>query len=353
MHRILRDDFKRISNCLMDKASLKGTRWLITGPTGMIGSYFLSFLSWLNEAELDGSLSITALHRRELDPSDPNVGWLLGKKYLEFRRVDLSENFDLQADDQFDYVFHGASNAAPRAYLADPIGTINANVRATQVFLDHLKTSDSLKGFVFVSSGEIYGNPDIKDVPTPEEYLGLTNHLTPRSCYVEAKRFAETLCWNYFQAYDMPVKIIRPVHVYGPGFREGDSRVWADFIVKAARGEAIEILSDGKARRGFCYLADAVAQIMVIIQKGEPGSVYNVGNDEHLSIKELADLIAGLAAPPVPVIVKNEVPAYLQGSPQISCPSIARVAHLAPLLKTPIEHGMKQSIDWFDSLIGR
>lgn len=353
MHRILRDDFKRISNCLMDKASLKGTRWLITGPTGMIGSYFLSFLSWLNEAELDGSLSITALYRRELDPSDPNVGWLLGKKYLEFRRVDLSENFDLQADDQFDYVFHGASNAAPRAYLADPIGTINANVRATQVFLDHLKTSDSLKGFVFVSSGEIYGNPDIKDVPTPEEYLGLTNHLTPRSCYVEAKRFAETLCWNYFQAYDMPVKIIRPVHVYGPGFREGDSRVWADFIVKAARGEAIEILSDGKARRGFCYLADAVAQIMVIIRKGEPGSVYNVGNDEHLSIKELADLIAGLAAPPVPVIVKNEVPAYLQGSPQISCPSIARVAHLAPLLKTPIEHGMKQSIDWFDSLIGR
>jgi nucleoside-diphosphate-sugar epimerase len=216
--------------------------------------------------------------------------------------------------------------------------------------LEHLKESKKLKAFLYFGSGEIYGNPDIGNIPTSESYAGITNHLSARSCYVESKRFAETLCWNYMKEYNIPVKIIRPVHVYGPGFRENDSRVWADFIVRAARGENIEILGDGLSRRGFCYLADAVLQMMAVIQKGNIGEVYNIGNDTHISIKELADIIARKSERNVAVDIKNQLPAYLQGSPEVSCPSIDKVKQLMPILNTSIEDGIEKSITWFLSL---
>jgi nucleoside-diphosphate-sugar epimerase len=313
----------------------------------MICSYFLAFLCWLNEEELGGSMRITAIHRSDLDASDPNVGFLLGKEYLTFRRVDLGREFALSADDAYDYVLHGATSAAPRGYLADPVGTINVNVLATRTMLEHFRAGSRLKSFIYVSSGEIYGNPDSAHVPTPEEYLGTTDHLTPRSCYVESKRFTETLCWNYARQYQVPVQIIRPVQVFGPGFREHDSRVWVDFIVNACHGRDIEILSDGTARRGFCYQADAVTQLLAVIQRGELSGVYNIGNDEHISIRELAEIVAGLSPHPVRVNVQNNLPGYLQGSPQISCPSIGKVRALSPLLKTGMAEGLKKSFDWF------
>lgn len=315
----------------------------------MICSYFLSFLSWLNHEELKGSLRITALHRGELRPDDPCVGHLLKDDAIVFRRVDMGRPFTLDSDDEYDYVVHGATSAAPRGYLADPVGTINVNVMATQVMLEHFRQSRRLKSLLYMSSGEIYGNPASADVPTPETYLGATDHLSPRSCYVEAKRFTETLCLNYHRQYQVPVRIIRPVQVFGPGFRASDSRAWADFICKSLHGQPIEILGDGFSRRGYCYLADAVTQVMAVLRDGKDGEVYNIGSEEHISIRELADIIASFATPPVQVHVKNELPGYLQGSPQLSCPSITKVSALGHLLNTGTREGMKRSYDWFTS----
>ena len=217
MNRVLIDDFKRIRPYIVDKEALRASRWLITGSRGMMCSYLIAFLSWFNEAELDGSMKITALQRNMPDVTDPNVGFLVGKEYIEFKEIDLSNEFTLLENDRFDYVLHGATYAAPENYLADPIATINVNVKATQILLEHFKKSKNLKAYINVSSGEIYGDVDSKDVPTKEEYLGRRNHLSPRSCYFESKRFSETLCWHYHRQYQIPIKIIRPIQVYGPG----------------------------------------------------------------------------------------------------------------------------------------
>lgn len=347
MNKVLQEDYEMLSPYVTDKSLLQDTRWMVTGCTGMTGSYFLSFLSWLNEQELNGTARITAVHRGNLNANLANIGHLLDKPYIEFRQIDLSKDFSLNDDDRYDFVFHAASNAAPRTYLNDPIGTMNTNVKATQILLDHLLGCKRLRAFLFVSSGEIYGDPDIDNIPTKEEYIGITDHLKPRACYVEAKKFAETLCSNYSKQYGLPAKMIRPVHIYGPGFREHDSRVWADFVSKAARGQDIEILSDGKARRGFCYLADALAQIFAVIQKGQPGEVYNIGNDQHISIKDLADIVAAVAGNNIEVIIKNQLPGYLLESPKISCPSIDKVASLGPLLRTSVHKGIEKSFSWF------
>lgn len=349
LNPVLAEDFVRIASLLPNRGALAGSRWLITGVTGMICSYFLSFLSWLNETELNSSLRVTAIHRGDLEAGDPGIGYLLDNKYIDFRRIDLGTDFRLLAEDDFDHVVHGATSAAPRGYLADPVGTISVNVLATRIMLEHFRSRTSLKSFLYMSSGEIYGNPDNAHVPTPESYLGVTDHLGPRSCYVESKRFTETLCMNYFWQYQVPVKIIRPVQLFGPGFRETDSRAWIDFIAKTYHGEPIEIHGDGTARRGYCYLADAVTQIMAVIQNGENGAVYNIGNDEHISIRELADIIASFGDHPAQVLVQNSLPDYLLGSPQLSCPSIDKIRGLAPLLKTGVKEGMNRSYDWFAS----
>jgi UDP-glucuronate decarboxylase len=351
MHRILREDFERILPYVPDKEALKGSRWLITGATGIVLSYLTAFLSWMNETQLDESLTVTALQRRPLDSSDPNLGFLLGRKGLTFRTMDLSKEFSLGAGEDFDYVVHGASHGAPRDYLADPLATMNSNVRGTQIILDHLRMNGRIKAYLQMSSVEIYGEVEAKDVPTPEEYQGRTNHLSSRSCNVESKRFSETLCLQYCRQYGIPVKILRLAQVYGPGFKEHDSRVWVDFLVRASRGKNIEILSDGTARRGFCYVADALTQMLTVARRGEIGGVYNIGNDEHVSIRELADLVSNLSGRPIEVVVKNELPDYLKGSPRISCPSIEKVRALHPLLKTPLRQGLKNSYDWFNDRI--
>lgn len=350
MHTVLKQDFDLIRGFIKDKESLRGAHWLITGVTGMICSYFTAFLCRLNEEDLGSSMRITAIHRKDLDRSHPNVGFLVDKEYISFRKADLSMPFRLEQGDRFDFIVHGASNAAPRDYLADPVGTINTNVRATQMLLDHCRDMQGLRNFLFFSSGEIYGEVARDDVPTPETYTGLVDHLSPRACYVEAKRFAETLCRFYHSQYGIPVTMIRPIHAFGPGFREHDSRVWADFIVSASRRRTIEILSDGKAERGFCYLADAVTQIMAVLLRGAAGEVYNIGSDELTSILRLASVVAAVAGDDVTIDVKNRLPSYLQQSPHLSCPSIEKVRRLAPLLKTPLEEGVKRSYEWFNAL---
>ena len=123
------------------------------------------------------------------------------------------------------------------------------------------------------------------------------------------------------------------------------------FIVNASKGKDLEILGDGTSRRGFCYQADALTQILAVVQRGSIGGVYNIGVDEHVSISELADMIAIVADHPVKVIVKNRLPAYLRGNPQIACPSIDRVRALSPLLKTPLKQGLGNTYDWFNSVL--
>lgn len=350
MNKILENDFKEIAGS-MDFGFLNKTNILITGSGGMIGGYLLSFLSYLNETKFDKSIEIVAIDRFLPNVHHRSIGHLVSKTYIDFRQSDLSHEFNLDHSEDFDYIIHAASNASPKSYLADPIGTMNTNVKTTQFFLEFARDSERLKKMLYVSSGEIYGSPSDENVPTPESYLGLTDHLNERSCYVESKRYAETLCRNYFTFYGVPVTFVRPVHIYGPGFSPQDGRVWADFIGKAARGEDIVILSDGQSRRGFCYLSDAIIQFLTVLKHGVAGEPYNIGNDRHISIKELAETVNEAVVGKIRIEIKNDVPEHLKNSPRISCASIEKVNDLAEsngiILRTVHpDEGIRRCLEW-------
>ncbi|MBA2942394.1 NAD-dependent epimerase/dehydratase family protein [Paenibacillus sp. CGMCC 1.16610] len=349
MNRILANDFLEISKHIKNKDQFKNTKWVITGSTGMIGSYLVSFLSWFNKEFLNHSLSIIATYRNELNAFHPILKEIYSDKLINFKKIDVGTEFDLPELKFVDFVIHTASNAAPQSYISDPIGTINANIRATEYILDQLKDSVYLKSFLYISSGEIYGNPSLENVPTRETYIGETDHLSLRSCYVESKKFAETICYNYYRTFNIPVTMVRPIHVYGPGFKENDSRVWADFIIKATKENHIEILGDGTPRRGFCYISDAILQMINVLVYGRPGEAYNIGNSHHISIKDLANVVAASCSRSVSVYVKNELPEYLKTSPQISCPDMKKTSELGKLFSTDIEVGIARTISWYQN----
>ena len=151
----------------------------------------------------------------------------------------------------------------------------------------------SMKCFLYVSSGEVYGEGDGRVFT--EDYSGYVDCAKPRSCYPSSKRAAETLCVSYAAEYGADVVIARPCHTYGPYFTEQDNRVYAQFIRNVLRGEDIVMKSTGEQFRSWCYVVDCVSALLHILLKGESGEAYNIADaDSNISIRELAETIAAI-----------------------------------------------------------
>src|SRR5581483_6000323 len=179
-----------------------------------------------------------------------------------------------------------------------PLETIDVNVTGTRRLLD-LARDTGCRAMLYLSTSEVYGDPDAASIPTPEEYRGLVSCTGPRACYDESKRLAEALCQIYARRYGVRVVTVRPFNVYGPGQRLDDGRIVPDLIGAALRRRPLVLFSDGRASRAFCYVSDAVRAIWLVLLGGAPGSVFNVGNDEcEISIAALAEAVRRAAGPP-------------------------------------------------------
>ena len=156
-----------------------------------------------------------------------------------------------------DIIIHMASIASPTFYRKYPLETVDANIWGLRKLLDYYKNK-SVRGFLFFSSSEIYGDPAPECIPINEEYRGNVSTMGPRACYDEAKRFGETLCHIFSAQFELPITIARPFNNYGPGMHLGDKRVPADFARAIFSNQDIEIFSDGSPTRTFCYISDAI-----------------------------------------------------------------------------------------------
>lgn len=286
MNKIINEDIDIICKEDIDWNKLRDTSVLITGASGMVGSYLLYTLLKLNELK-DMNIKIYALirHPEKLDNevlNNPNVNLVV---------QDVADKIKIDGD--IDYIFHTAGNASPLLMKNDPVGTIVANTIGTYNTLK-LANEKKSKGYLFISSREIYGQPYPNQQTFTESEYGFVNPLEYRSCYPEGKKAAETMCVSYHQQFGLNTKIVRLAHTYGPGMSIYDGRVQADFLKNIISNENIILKSDGSSIRTYTYIRDAIIAMFYVILNSND-LVYNIGDENSkVSIKELAETLVGL-----------------------------------------------------------
>lgn len=263
---------------------LQGTTVLVTGASGMIPSYAVRTLLALNDAY--GSMITVVALVRDAAKARTVLGGLLDRADVRLLVGDVTAPLTL--DGPVDYVVHGASAARPALHAVNPVGTIRANVVGTFNLLDLCVARDS-RGFVLMSSAEVYGHqPEGTELVGESSYGGF-DILTPRACYAEGKRAAETIAAVYQAQHGVDVRITRFGHVYGPVMALDDGRVQADLAARVLAGQDIVLNSDGSAARTYTYLADAVAGLFCALLLGTE-TAYNVADPGGLvTIRELAE----------------------------------------------------------------
>jgi len=346
LHPVIAEDVRRVIARVPALEGLAGRTILITGGGGLLASYLVYTVAELNESCLSRPCTLIVTTRRP--PADyPRLTPLLDRPDIQWYQAD-SAAMAAPVERAVDYVIHAACSASAGGYLADPLGTARANSLGLLALLEFARRAQ-IEGMLFFSSGQVYGSPPTEHVPTPESYVGRVDPLAERACYDESKRFGETLCAVYARQYGVPVRIVRPVQVYGPGIDPHDDRAFAEFAWSAARGEPLVVRSDGKDRRSYCYLADAAVMFWHVLLRGEAGQAYNVGCCEPLvTIRKLAETIARMAEPPVPVVQhSHQVGSTATGAPRVSCPDIDKVTRLVgspPEIQ--LEQGFRRVYRW-------
>lgn len=270
---------------------LEGKTVLITGAYGMLVSYIIYELIYLNEVE-KMHINIIAVGRSE-EKFVRRFGSTETYRYLKFLKSDLSSG-ELQVSGKVDYIIHAASLASPQYYKVCPIEVIKPNIIGHYHLLE-LAVSKQVESYLYFSSGDIYGLISGTD-KIRENSFGVMDPLDMHSCYGESKRMAETMCRAWFEEKGVPVRIARIAHTYAPTMDiEKDPRVFASFVKDIVYKKDIVMKSDGSAKRNFCYITDAVAAYFLILLCGKNGEAYNVSNPhEFYSIRELADILVGL-----------------------------------------------------------
>ena len=280
-NNILYQDAEQILSQNLDWNKLKDSKVLVTGASGMLGSYITRTLCLLKEKN-NWNIDVYALVRNPQKlPED-----LQGK--VEIIQQSVSEPINTEV--KFDYIFHTASPASPLIMKDDPVGTIAANTLGAYYTLD-LAHKSGAKGYLFISSREIYGQPYEDQNEFTEDTYGFVDPLSPRSCYPEGKKAAETMCASFAQQYGLNVKIARLAHTYGPGMSIDDGRVQADFLRDVVNHRDIVLKSEGKPIRTYTYVSDAVAAMFYILLAADE-IVYNISSPEStVSIRQLAETL--------------------------------------------------------------
>lgn len=314
-----------------ERRKLSGSTLLITGCAGFLGFYLLHFLyRYREELSLKQVLCLDNFmlgHPEWLQKMEQDSRFIV-------KKIDIitEDAASVPGAGDADLVVHMASIASPMFYRRYPIETVDANVTGLRRLLDFY-CEKSIKGFLFFSSSELYGDPAPEAVPTDEEYYGNVCATGPRACYDEAKRFGETLCMLFAKKYGMPIGVVRPFNNYGPGMKINDKRVPADFAKNVVENQDIQILSNGSPTRTFCYIADAMAGYLKVLLHGSY-DYFNIGIDRpEISIQRLAEIYheAGkelFSYSGNIIYARSEDQEYLTNNPGRRCPKIGKAAGL-------------------------
>jgi UDP-glucuronate decarboxylase len=251
-------------------------RILVTGAAGFLGSHLVERL-------LIKGYTVIGIDNLYTG-SEENLKVAKKNKDFEFINHDVTSPFNVDVDG----IFNLACPASPIHYQKNPVETIRTSFLGALNCLEVAKNSGAK--VLQASTSEVYGDP--QQSPQKETYWGNVNPIGIRSCYDEGKRAAETLFFDFHREYGTEIKVARIFNTYGPRMAFNDGRVVSNFIYQALIGQPISIYGTGDQTRSFCYVDDLITGLIDLFESdSEFTGPVNLGKDDELSIKALAELV--------------------------------------------------------------
>jgi len=311
----------------------RNKRILVTGGSGFLGSH-------LCERLLEEGNDVLCVDNFYSSTKE-NVIHLMANPQFELMRHDVTLPLHIEVDE----IYNLACPASPVHYQFSPVQTTKTSVHGA---INMLGLAKRVKAKILqASTSEIYGDPDVN--PQKETYWGRVNPIGIRSCYDEGKRCAETLFFDYYRQYKIPIKVARIFNTYGPKMHPNDGRVVSNFIVQALRGMPITVYGEGTQTRSFCFVDDLIDGLIKLMDSSNDftGPV-NLGNPLEFTILELAELVIKLTHSTSDIIHKplpSDDP--LQRKPDIGLATSA--LNWKPQVE--LEQGLDKTIYYFRKIL--
>lgn len=315
---------------------------IVTGGAGFLGSHLCERL--VREAKV---ICIDDLSNSSIQ----NIEHLLQYPDFEFIKYDISNDIDLDAFDELDKfkvkyqgvqeIYHLACPTSPKNFESLRIQSLWANSKA---MLSTLNLAVKYRAkYVFGSSSVVYGNPTEDRYIFKEEDEGIVDHLSPRACYDEGKRFAETCVETYRQVYGIDAKIARIFTTYGPRMQLRDGLLIPDFILNALEGKDLTIYGSEDMMQSLCYVTDATDGFVRLMKSGPDVSIVNIGSDYMLKMVDVAQMIIDMTESssqivfeePLVFLTKKGIPNLMRAKNQLQW---------IPLVR--LQDGLRKTIDF-------
>jgi nucleoside-diphosphate-sugar epimerase len=320
---------------------LRGTRLLVTGGTGFVGSWLLETFTWAVDRLALGASAVVLTR-------DPDGFAIRAPHLAEHPALNVTRGDVLELSPglgEFGAVIHAATPSSTTINDDTPLVMVDTIVEGTRRALDVAAASGSVP-FLLTSSGAVYGAqpPDLSHVG--EDYQGGPNPLSPKAAYAEGKRMAELLCAAYARTRGVPTKIARCFAFVGPYLPIDIHFAIGNFVRDALAGGPIVVQGDGTTVRSYLYAADLAAWLWSILARGEVARAYNVGSETAVDIAATAHAVANVTKPRPEVEIRG-ARAPNQLGPDQYVPSTARARSELGVAETvDLDEALRRTLAW-------
>ena len=304
-------------------------RVVVLGAAGFLGSHLCDELI----ARGDDVVGIDDFS----SSTDANLKQLKSNSRFTFLKADIAAQIPISG--KVDAVLNFASPASPPRYLKMPLQTLRTGSRGTDNALQFAMENNAR--FIMASTSEVYGDPTVS--PQVETYWGNVNSIGERSCYDEAKRYAEALCMAYWREYQVNIGIVRIFNTYGPRLDPADGRVVSNFVCQAIQGNDLTVYGDGSQTRSFCYVDDEIRGILALLDSNERGPI-NIGNPAEFTMLELAATVMEVTESKSKIVYRP----LPSDDPRHRCPDITKARELLGWEpEVNLHDGLLRTVEWF------
>jgi UDP-glucuronate decarboxylase len=315
---------------------------MVTGGAGFLGSHLCERL--LKEANVIcmDDFSNSSIH---------SIDHLLQYPDFEFIKLDVTQPIDLDDFVELEKfkvkfqgvqeIYHLACPTSPKNFEELKLNSLKANSNAMISTLDlavHYRAK-----YVFTSSSVVYGPVRDDKKIFVEEDEGIVNHLSPRGCYDEGKRFAETCVETYRQVYGLDAKIARVFSTYGPRMKLRDGLLIPDFILDALEGRDLVIYGDETLEQSLCFVTDMIDALVRLMHADPNVALVNLGSDEILKMVDIAQMIIDMTGSGSQINFEDPL-VFLTKKGQPDLRRAKEGLDWIPLVRT--EEGMQRTIDF-------